>query len=62
MLLLFWKFQKGGGGVGVKNGPRKITFTLGFIDKGLENTYLVLKAKVKKIIGNFFGMGFILLV
>ena len=29
MDLPFWKFQKGGGGVGVKKGPKKITFTVG---------------------------------
>jgi hypothetical protein len=49
MDLLFWKFTKEVGGVGVKKGPRKITFTLEFIDKLLENSYLVLKVKVKKL-------------
>jgi hypothetical protein len=38
MDLLFWKFAKEVGGVGVKKGPRKITFTLGSIDKLPGNT------------------------
>ena len=59
MDLPFWKFTKEVGGVGVKKGPRKITFTLGSRDKVLENTYLVLKAKVKKIMKFFFQMSFI---
>ena len=50
MDLPFWKFTKEVGGVGVKKGPRKITCTLGSIDKLPENSYLVLKVKVKKII------------
>jgi len=38
MDLPFRKFQKGGGGVGVKKGLRKITCTLGSIDKLAGNT------------------------
>jgi hypothetical protein len=38
MDLPFWKFPKEVGGVGVKKGPRKITCTLGSIDKLLGNT------------------------
>ena len=56
MDLPFRKFLKGGGGVGVKKGPRKITFRLGSTHKLLENSYLVLKAKVKKYYKIFIGI------
>jgi hypothetical protein len=38
MDLLFWKFIKEVGAVGVKKGPRKITFRLGSRHKLLGNT------------------------
>ena len=50
MDLLFWKFTKEVGGVGVKKGTRKITFTLGSGHLKEGESYLLLKWRSKNII------------